>query len=147
MSKFLDKPASDILYKAVASLKGEEEVRLFLQDLCTVSELKAMEQRMEVAMLLDQGVQMLKIYFFGFVFMSLQFAGQSAFQALGDAKHAIFFSLLRKVFIVVPLTLLLPAVGFGAVGVFLAEPISNVIGGVACFATMYLTAYKKLPEK
>ena len=56
MSKFLDKPASDILYKAVASLKGEEEVRLFLQDLCTVSELKAMEQRMEVAMLLDQGL-------------------------------------------------------------------------------------------
>ena len=56
MSKFLDKPASDILYKAIASLNGEEEVRLFLQDLCTVSELKAMEQRMEVAMLLDQGL-------------------------------------------------------------------------------------------
>ena len=56
MSKFLDKPASDVLYKAIASLNGEEEVRLFLQDLCTVSELKAMEQRMEVAMLLDQGL-------------------------------------------------------------------------------------------
>ncbi len=40
---------------------------------------------------------MLRIYFFGFVFMALQFAGQSAFQALGDAKHAIFFSLLRKI--------------------------------------------------
>ena len=56
MSKFLDKPASDVLYKAIACLNGEEEVRLFLQDLCTVSELKAMEQRMEVAMLLDQGL-------------------------------------------------------------------------------------------
>ncbi len=90
------------------------------------------------------GIGMLKIYFFGFVFMALQFAGQSAFQALGDAKHAIFFSLLRKAFIVVPLTLLLPRVGFGVTGVFLAEPISNVIGGVACYLTMRMTAYRRL---
>lgn len=55
MSKFLDKPASDTLYRAIVSLKSEEECRIFLQDLCTVSELKAMEQRMDVAMLLDQG--------------------------------------------------------------------------------------------
>ncbi|MCR5507991.1 MAG: MATE family efflux transporter, partial [Lachnospiraceae bacterium] len=45
--------------------------------------------------LMNAGTDALKIYFFGFVFMALQFAGQSAFQALGDAKHAIFFSLLR----------------------------------------------------
>ena len=98
------------------------------------------------AQLLEYGTQMLKIYFFGFVFMSLQFAGQSTFQALGDAKHAIFFSLLRKVIIVVPLTLLLPALGFGVKGVFLAEPISNVIGSIACYTTMRLTAYKRLDE-
>ena len=94
--------------------------------------------------MMETGVEMLGIYFFGFVFMSFQFAGQSAFQALGDAKHAIFFSLLRKAIIVVPLTLLLPAVGFGVKGVFLAEPISNVIGGLACYTTMRLTVYKKL---
>lgn len=56
MSKFLDKPFTDTLYQAIASIKDEEECRKFLQDLCTVSELKAMEQRMEVAMLLDQGL-------------------------------------------------------------------------------------------
>lgn len=94
--------------------------------------------------MLGAGVGMLQIYFFGFVFMALQFAGQSTFQALGDAKHAIFFSLLRKAFIVVPLTLLLPMVGFGVKGVFLAEPISNVIGGTACYLTMRRTVYKKL---
>ena len=99
------------------------------------------------ALLLDSGVAMLKIYFFGFVFMSLQFAGQSTFQALGDAKHAIFFSLLRKAFIVVPLTLLLPALGFGVKGVFLAEPISNVIGGLASYITMRLTVYKRLSQQ
>ena len=56
MSKFLDKPSSDTLYRAIMSLKSEDECRKFLQDLCTVSDLKAMEQRMEVAMLLDDGL-------------------------------------------------------------------------------------------
>ena len=96
--------------------------------------------------LVDSGVQMLKIYFFGFVFMSFQFAGQSTFQALGDARHAIFFSLLRKAFIVVPLTLLLPRIGLGVRGVFLAEPISNVVGGLASYITMRLTVYKNLEQ-
>ena len=94
--------------------------------------------------MMNAGIEMLKIYFFGFVFMALQFAGQSTFQALGDAKHAIFFSLLRKAIIVVPLALILPKVGFGVKGVFLAEPIANVIGGIACYATMRLTVYKKI---
>ena len=56
MSKFLDKPSSDTLYHAIVALQNEDECRRFLQDLCTVSELKAMEQRMEVAMLLDDGL-------------------------------------------------------------------------------------------
>ena len=90
------------------------------------------------------GVDMLKLYFFGFVFMAFQFAGQSTFQALGDAKHAIFFSLLRKAIIVAPLTVLLPAVGFGVKGVFLAEPVSNVIGGLASYLTMRFTIYRRL---
>lgn len=92
----------------------------------------------------DLGVGALKIYFFGFVFMAFQFSGQSAFQALGDAKHAIFFSLLRKAIIVVPLTICLPMAGFGVDGVFLAEPISNAIGGLACYITMRRTIYSKL---
>lgn len=95
----------------------------------------------------DVGVPVLKIYFFGFVFMAFQFAGQSTFQALGDAKHAIFFSLLRKAIIVVPLTLILPRMGFGVAGVFLAEPISNVIGGLACFVTMRMTVYRKIEKE
>ncbi len=46
--------------------------------------------------------------------------------------------------IVAPLTLLLPRLGLGVDGVFLAEPISNAIGGLACFVTMYVTVYRKL---
>ena len=90
------------------------------------------------------GPKALNIYFFGFFFMSFQFAGQSVFQGLGFAKKAIFFSLLRKAFIVFPLTLILPAVGFGVHGVFLAEPISNAIGGLASYITMHRTVYRKL---
>ncbi|MBQ2865930.1 MAG: MATE family efflux transporter [Clostridia bacterium] len=92
----------------------------------------------------EQGARMLNIYFFGFVFMALQASGQTTFQALGKAKQAIFFSLLRKAIIVVPLTFILPAAGFGVEGVFLAEPVSNVIGGVAAFTTMWFMIYRKL---
>lgn len=90
------------------------------------------------------GARMLNIYFFGFVFMTFQFSGQITFQALGRKKKAIFFSMLRKVIIVVPLTLLLPHLGLGVLGVFLAEPISNVVGGSLCYLTMYLTEYRKM---
>ena len=98
------------------------------------------------ATMMGAGIEALKIYFFGFVFMALQFAGQSTFQALGDAKHAIFFSLLRKAIIVVPLTLILPRLGLGVKGVFLAEPISNLIGGTAAYLTMRMTVYKKIEK-
>lgn len=91
------------------------------------------------------GAPALKLYFFGFFFMAFQFAGQSTFTALGCSKRAIFFSIFRKVIIVVPLSLLLPKMGFGVTGVFLAEPISNAVGGLASFLTMYFTLYRKLP--
>ncbi len=95
---------------------------------------------------LEFGIRAMRLYFMGFVFMSLQFAGQTVFVGLGKARRAIFFSVLRKIVIVVPLTVLLPmAWGLGTDGVFIAEPISNVIGGLACFLTMWLTLYRKLP--
>ena len=46
----------DLLYEAILSLKDVEECKNFLSDLCTVAELKAMEQRLEVAMLLSDGM-------------------------------------------------------------------------------------------
>lgn len=94
--------------------------------------------------LLSLGAACMHIYFFGFFMMSFQFAGQSVFTALGISKNAIFFSLLRKVIIVIPLIYLLPLTPLGVNGVFWAEPVSNFIGGAACFITMYFTVYKKL---
>lgn len=43
-----------------------------------------------------------------------------------------------------PLTLLLPGLGMGVDGVFAAEPVSNVLGGLACLLTMYVTVYRRL---
>ncbi len=45
-----------LLFEAILALKDQEECRAFFQDLCTVAELKAMAQRLEVAQLLDQGL-------------------------------------------------------------------------------------------
>ena len=56
----------------------------------------------------------------------------------GIPEAGNFFSLLRKVVIVVPLTILLPYF-MGVEGVFVAEPVSNYIGGIASFGTMLLT--------
>ena len=98
-------------------------------------------------LLLADGVPAFRIYFATFAFMSFQFIGQSVFVSLGRSRSAVFFSLLRKAFIVAPLTLLLPWLGLGVNGVFLAEPISNVVGGLACILTMYFTVYRHLESE
>jgi len=85
----------------------------------------------------NAGLPALKLFFFGYSMMSLQFSGQSVFVALGKSKQAVFFSLFRKVIIVIPLTIILPKLfNLGVNGVLLAEPISNIIGGIASFSTM-----------
>ena len=57
MVKIGKKEKSDQLYKAILQLKDEQECYDFFQDLCTVSELRAMEQRFEVAWLLHKGMK------------------------------------------------------------------------------------------
>ena len=56
MVKIGKKEKNGELYKAILMLKDEKECYDFFQDLCTVSELRSMEQRFEVASLLDQGL-------------------------------------------------------------------------------------------
>lgn len=94
--------------------------------------------------LMTDTVPAMKLYFAAFIFMLLQYVGQTIFKALNKKKYAIFFSILRKVIIVVPMTYILPyALNMGPNGVFMAEPISNVIGGSLCFIVMLATV---LPE-
>ena len=55
-SKIATKQKSDLLYKAILMLETEEECYNFFQDLCTISEMRSMEQRFEVAKLLNEGM-------------------------------------------------------------------------------------------
>ena len=97
--------------------------------------------------LFADAIPAMKLYFSAFIFMLLQYIGQTIFKSLNKKKQAVFFSLLRKVFIVVPLTYLLPyAFHMGTDGVFLAEPVSNVIGGTLCFVIMLCTVLPELKQ-
>ena len=55
MNKINRKPRFEMMYKAILSLENEEDCMKFFDDLCTVTELQAMEQRFHVAWLLNQG--------------------------------------------------------------------------------------------
>ena len=86
--------------------------------------------------LLETCTHAMHIYFFGCFMMALQMSAQSVVQAMGRAKQAIFFSLLRKVIIVIPLTFLLPQIpAVGVDGVFWAE------------VTMLCTVWRELKHK
>lgn len=51
-----EKVKSDLLYESFLALQSVDECKNFLKDLCTMSELRAMEQRLEVAVLLSDGM-------------------------------------------------------------------------------------------
>lgn len=56
MNKINRKPRNEDMYKAILSLKDLQECMNFFDDLCTVTELQAMEQRYHVAVCLDKGM-------------------------------------------------------------------------------------------
>lgn len=69
----------------------------------------------------------LPIYFIGFTLFGAQTACQQTFLALGEAKISVFLAMLRKIILLIPLALILPRVGLGTTGLFLAEPISDIL--------------------
>ena len=87
-----------------------------------------------------------RIFFGVFPFMALQQTGQSTFVALNYPRYALFFSLLRKIVLVAPLTLALPGLGLGVNGVFWAELISQLTGATACFVTMSLVIWRPMNQ-
>ena len=55
MDDRLKSPATDYLFKAILSLKDEDECSRFFEDICTIAELKSIAQRLDVARKLDEG--------------------------------------------------------------------------------------------
>ncbi len=86
----------------------------------------------------------IRIYAFGFLIFGAQCACQQTFLALGQAKISMFLALLRKVILLIPLAIILPAIGsLGVNGLFIAEPISDIL---AVFTTvaMFALQFKKI---
>ena len=53
--KEMNDKSTDILFKAILTLRTVDECRRFFSDLCTITELKSISQRMEVALMLKEG--------------------------------------------------------------------------------------------
>ena len=87
--------------------------------------------------------RVMPIFFGGIWAFGAQMACQSAFMALGQAKTSLFLALLRKVILLVPLALLLPRLMGGVMGIYIAEPIADVLAS-ATTLTLFLRHRKKL---
>lgn len=83
------------------------------------------------------GKNALRLFLAGMALMGAQSACQQTFLALGQAKISTFLALLRKVILLIPLALILPPLGLGVWGFFLAETLSDVIA-----ATVTTTMFK-----
>lgn len=95
--------------------------------------------------LMEVAVVSMRWHFALFFFMAFQYVGQTVFVSLGKAKQAVFFSLFRKAILGVPLILILPRLwDLGITGVLAAEPVTNVVGGLACYLTMTVVVWKRL---
>ncbi len=90
--------------------------------------------------------RMLPIFIAGMTIFGAQSGCQSSFVALGQAKKSLFFALLRKVFLLVPLALILPAAMNSVMGIYLAEPISDAVSAIVCFLTFTFSINSILDE-
>ena len=79
------------------------------------------------------------IFFLGIAIFGIQAACQSTFLALGQAKISLFIATLRKIILLIPLALILPKF-LGVKGIYIAEPVSDVISvivtSVLCVITL-----------
>ena len=87
--------------------------------------------------------QVLPIFTAGMWIFGIQTGCQNTFIGLGQARISLFFALLRKVILLIPLALLLPRLGLGVWGVYLAEPIADVLSAT-CIGITFLFTYKKI---
>lgn len=86
--------------------------------------------------------KILPIFVSGMLIFGIQLACQNTFMALGQAKISLFIAMLRKVILLIPLTIILPKF-FGVMGVYYAEPVSDVTAAITCVILFSLN-FKKI---
>lgn len=96
------------------------------------------------AELINLGKNALRLFMAGMSLMGMQSACQQTFLALGEAKVSAFLAAERKLMLLFPLALILPRIGgMGVWGLFLAEPVSDIIA-VATTVSMFRYKSRRL---
>lgn len=87
--------------------------------------------------------RVMPIFFGGMWAFGAQLACQTTFMALGQARTSLFLALLRKVILLVPLAIILPRLTGSVMGIYVAEPIADILAS-ATTLTLFLSRRKKL---
>lgn len=96
------------------------------------------------ASLVEYTTWALRIYMAGIFSVGFQISCQQSFMALSQAKISLLMACLRKIILLIPLIFILPLFIENKVfGVFLAEPVSDIIAA-AVTTTMFLTRFNKI---
>ncbi len=90
--------------------------------------------------------QVMPIFMIGMLLFGLQNGIQPTFVALGQAKVSLFIAVFRKIILLIPLAIILPY-RFGVMGVFYAEPVSDLLSVSAACTLFYLKMKKIIPRK
>ncbi len=87
------------------------------------------------------------VFFAGIWAFGMQMSCQSTFMALGQAKISLLLALLRKVVLLVPLALILPRVmGGNVMGIYIAEPVADIIASFTTLALFLIKRKVLLPQ-
>ena len=89
--------------------------------------------------------QVMPLFVCGMLVFGLQQGIQPTFLALGQAKISLFSAIFRKVILLIPLALILP-LKFGVMGIYYAEPISDVTSATVA-TILFLANIKKIVSK
>ena len=98
------------------------------------------------AALLSMTSDVMPIYFAGIWAFGLQLSCQITFLSLGQAKISLFLALLRKVFLLIPLAIILPHF-FGVMGIYWAEPIADVVSAFTALGLFLATRNRIFVQK
>lgn len=96
--------------------------------------------------LIDIVIKMLPIYMAGIWAFGAQMACQTTFMALGQAKTSLFLALLRKVFLLIPLAIILPMILGNVIGIYIAEPIADIVASATTLTLFLIKRKTLLPE-
>ena len=88
--------------------------------------------------------EVMPIFFAGIWIFGVQMACQSTFMGMGQAKVSLFIACLRKIVLLTPLALVLPRIGLGVDGIYLAEPISDLVSSISATILFYMISRKLL---